>query len=717
MKQVLIKQGLAVVEEIAAPLVEKDRLLVRVSHSCISAGTEMTSMKTSGLPLWKKVIREPGSIKKVFNLATTQGIRKTQNLVQNTLKGGIPTGYSAAGTVLEVGQGIYDIQPGDRVACAGAQCAHHAEVICVPRNLAVSLPQNITFPEASTVTLGAIAMQGVRRSKPTIGEHFVVIGLGILGQLTAQILKANGCQVTGIDVDPSRIQLARQLGMISGFHPGEEDNIAKVLKLTGGLGADCVIITAASSSDQIVSTAFQMCRKKGRVILVGDVGLHLNRNDLYTKEIDFLISTSYGPGRYDKKYEEDGYDYPIAYVRWTENRNMDAYLKLVANKQIQIQPLIEGIYPINEASSAYEKLKSADSKPLMILLSYPEPAASPEEISREVVYPKAKQAQSGRIKIAVIGAGSFAQVMHLPNLQDLSNYYHVQAIASRTGHKADAVARRFGANYSTTDYRTVLNDPEVDAVLIATRHNLHAEIALDALKAYKHVLVEKPLALNQEELNEIIEFYSEHREKELPILLTGFNRRFSPFIRQIKEVISSHNDPLMINYQMNAGYIPSDNWVHTQEGGGRNIGEACHIYDLFTYLTDSKVLTINAQSINPTKGYYNHRDNFIATITFKNGSVTTLTYTSLGSSKYPKEKMTIFSDGKVLEIDDFRSFSIYGKKEKIFKAKKTDKGQRDELIAFADTINQGQTWPIPLWQQVQAMEIAFKVEDTINAKQ
>ena len=714
MKQVLIKQGQAVVEDIPAPVVSKGMLLVRVCYSCISIGTEMASVKTSGLPLWKKVLQEPNSIKKALNLVSTHGFKQTGQLVKNTLKSGKPTGYSAAGTVIEVGEGIDDIRPGDRVACAGAQCAHHAEIICIPRNLAVPLPRNITFPEAATVTLGAIALQGVRRSNPTIGENYVVLGLGILGQLTAQILKANGCQVTGIDINKTRIQLAQMLGMNNGFHPEEEDINSKILKLTEGIGADCVIITAASQSDHIVSTAFQMCRKKGRVILVGDVGLDLNRNDLYLKELDFLISTSYGPGRYDRKYEEEGQDYPVAYVRWTENRNMDAYLKLVANKQIQIEPLIEDTYTIDEAGSAYEKLNKDEDNPLMVLLSYPQAEISNAEISREVIYPKVKQAEPGRIRIAVIGAGSFAQAMHLPNLQDLSNFYHIQAVSSRTGHKADAIARRFGANYSTTDYRAILNDPEVDAVLIATRHNLHSEMALEALQAGKHVLVEKPLALHQEELNKIIAFYSSNHEKELPILFTGFNRRFSPFLRQIKENIGSKNDPMIINYIINAGHIPLDNWVHTQEGGGRNIGEACHIYDLFTYLTNSKVVTVNVQSIKPATSYYSHKDNFVATIVFDDGSVATLTYTALGSAKYPKEKMTIYSDGNVLELDDYTRLTITGQADKKFKAKMIDKGQKEELVAFADAINKGNKWPIPLWQQIQATEISFEVEQFLS---
>jgi threonine dehydrogenase-like Zn-dependent dehydrogenase len=329
-KQVLIRQGQAVVEEIPAPQVEPGTVLVRVDHSCISIGTEMSGIKTSSLPLWKRALKQPENVKKVVEMAVSQGVSRTTSVIQGRLSSGQPTGYSAAGTVLEVGEGIDDLQPGARVACAGAQCAHHAEIIRVPRNLTVPIPDNLELAVASTVTLGAIALQGVRRAQPTLGEVFVVLGLGILGQLTAQMLKANGCKVIGTDLDRKRIAIAQQLGMDIGIHPEDGDNIQQVARLTDGLGADGVIITAATPSDEVVSTAFQMCRKKGRVVLVGDVGLNLNRADFYQKELDFFISTSYGPGRYDNNYEEKGLDYPVSYVRWTENRNMAEYLRLVA---------------------------------------------------------------------------------------------------------------------------------------------------------------------------------------------------------------------------------------------------------------------------------------------------------------------------------------------------------------------------------------------------
>ena len=706
MKQVLIKQGHAVVEEVPTPQVEPGTILVRTDHSCISVGTEMSGIRSSGLPLWKRAIRQPENVKTVLQMAATQGIGHARRVVQGQLSAGNPTGYSAAGIILEVGKGIDDLHPGNRVACGGAQCAYHAEIIRVPRNLTVPVPDGLDLTIASTVTLGAIAMQGVRRALPTLGETFVVIGLGTLGQLTVQILRANGCRVIGIDLDTDRIRLAQKFGMELGASPEQGDSIEQVARLSDGMGADGVIITAATPSDEIVSTAFKVCRKKGRVVLVGDVGLNLNRADFYKKELDFFISTSYGPGRYDRNYEEKGLDYPVAYVRWTENRNMAAYLRLVADGMVKVEPLISATYPIEQASSAYEALRTGETRLLLVLLSYPKPDKEVSPI-RVVANPVAQPSGRSQIRIAVVGAGGFAKGMHLPNLQKLSDRYHIQAIMSRTGHNAAATAKQFGANYSTTDYQHVLKDPEVDAVLIATRHNLHAGMTLEALRAGKHVLVEKPLALNQQELDDINAFYQDVDRS--PVLLTGFNRRFSKFAKRIKEIVANRSNPMILNYRMNAGYIPLDHWVHTEEGGGRNIGEACHIYDLFTYLTGSKVVSVNVHAITPATEYYSRIDNFVATMTFKDGSVATLMYTALGSRDYPKEQMEVFVDGKVLVLDDYKRLTVVGAKAKGIETKVVDKGQKEELEDFALAIQEGGEWPNPLWQQVQAMEIAFRV--------
>lgn len=710
MKQVLIRKGKSIVTDVPAPHVGPGEILVHVQVSCISVGTEMSGVRSSAVPLWKQALQQPEKVATTFKRVATTGLRRTLSLVEEKRDAASPTGYSAAGVVVEVGAGIQDIAPGDRVACAGGGYAHHAEFIRVPRNLCTPMPEPLDWECASTVTLGAIALQGVRRAQPTLGENFVVIGLGILGQLTTQLLHANGCRTIGLDLDRNRIKLARSLGMDIGLHPGDGSDIEQIARMTDGLGADGVIITAATPSDAVASSAFRMCRKKGRVVLVGDVGLHLNRADFYAKEIDFLISTSYGPGRYDHRYEEQGFDYPAAYVRWTENRNMAEYLRLLAEKRVQVDSLISARYPISEASAAYAALSSGAAKPLMVLLTYPESDAEP---SRTLKLNPRVEGRPGRIRIAVLGAGGFARSVHLPNLQTLKDCFSLRAVVTRTGHNAAAVARQFGAVYASTDYEKVLADPEVDAVIIATRHHLHGAMALAALQAGKHVLVEKPLALTADEIDALDSFLTADRNTPLPVLLTGYNRRFSPYGRRMAEMLQGRSGPFMLNYRMNAGYIPLDHWVHGSEGGGRNLGEACHIYDLFTYLADSEITEISAHAIAPRSHHYGRTDNFAATLSFADGSVAILTYTAMGNKDYPKEMADLYTDGKLAVMEDYKRLDVYGVKGKSLKTQLQEKGFNEELIAFADAINGGQ-WPIPWWQQLQTSRVALLLDRQIQ---
>lgn len=713
MKQVLVRRGQAVVERVPAPAAEAGTVLVRVDHSCISIGTEMSGVRSSGRPLWKRALDQPEQVRRVAGMVAQQGVRATADAVRGKLDAGTATGYSAAGTVVEAGAGVDDLPPGTRVAVAGAQYAHHAEVVRVPRNLAVPVPDGVSLADASTVTLGAIALQGVRRASPTLGETFVVIGLGILGQLTAQLLAANGCRVIGTDLDRGRIRTALELGMHLGVHPEDGAEPDQVSRLTDGVGADGVIITAATPSDAVMSTAFRMCRRKGRVVLVGDVGLALNREDFYRNELDFLISTSYGPGRYDERYEEHGLDYPVGYVRWTENRNMREYLRLVAEGKVRVAPLVAATYPVDQAGEAYAGLAGAE-KPLMVLLSYPS-AAGEDPLARRVANPRAAPSPgSGRVRLALVGAGGFARGMHLPNLKALDDLYQLRAVVSRTGHNAAGTAAQFGAEYSATDYAEVLADPQVDAVLLATRHDLHAPMLLQALRAGKHVLVEKPLALTAAETEEVRAFYAAAPAQGAPVLLTGFNRRFSPFAARAAELLAGRSSPLLMQYRMNAGYIPLDHWVHGPEGGGRNRGEACHIYDLFTFLCGARVASVQAAPVRPATGHYSPRDNFVATISFTDGSVGTLVYTALGASDLPKERMEVFADGKVLVLDDYLRLTVHGARAKGVELKAQDKGQKEELRAFAAAVLGGGAWPIPLWQQLQATEIALEVEEMLG---
>ncbi len=711
MKQVLISGGAVHLADVPAPLVEPGTVIVRLEHSCISIGTEMSGLKASGIPLWKKALLQPQHVKKVFDIVRKDGLLTAKRLVRDNLSFETPIGYSGSGIVVQVGDGVEEFSVGDRVACAGAQCSYHAEFVRVPKNLVTSVPDGVGSDIASSVALGAIALQGVRRAMPTLGETFVVIGLGILGQLTVQLLRAHGCMVIGVDLDRQRIALAEQHGMHWGIHPEDADDVQQVGRISGGVGADGVIITAATASDEVVSAAFRMCRKKARVVLVGDVGLDLQRADFYVKELDFFISSSYGPGRYDTNYEEGGLDYPLAYVRWTEGRNMAEYIRLLSDGSINLKSLISSVFPLEEVDTAYRSLQSSAEKPLMVLLSYPERKEA--ESKRIEFVPKISSVGRDVIRIALIGAGGFAKGMHLPNLLELKSDYHLRAVVSRSGHNASTTGKRFGADYCATDYREVLTDSDIDAVIIATRHDSHASLALAALRAGKHVLLEKPLSLDEAELVAIEDFYA-NASSPMPVLLTGFNRRFSPYAQRIGAYLKARTNPLIINYRMNAGYIPLDHWVHGSEGGGRNRGEACHIYDLFTFITGSIVRDVHAVPIVPRTGYYSPTDNFVATLSFNDGSVATLTYTAMGDNRFAKETMEIFSDGTVISLNDYRRMDTFGSKERSFSTRVADKGQRDELIAFARSIKGGEAWPIPLWQQLQATRISFMVEAAIT---
>ena len=703
MKQLLVRSGKVFLQDVPAPVAGPKNVLVRVERSCVSVGTEMAGVKMSGLPLYRRALKQPHHVKRVLQLMRDQGVARVYKQVKGKLDAGLPTGYSAAGTVIAVGSEVDGIAIGDRVACAGAGVANHAEVIDVPVNLCVPVPQQVSFDAAATVTLGAIAMQGVRRAQPTLGETVVVIGLGILGQITAQLLTANGCRVVGADVDDKRIATAMENGLDHGINPNAGNLVNSIVKLTDGFGADAAIITAASASSEILAQAFQACRKKARVVIVGDVGLNMSRSDIYAKELDVLISCSYGPGRYDPVYEEEGGDYPLAYVRWTENRNMGEYLRLLAAGRVRLDNMLHEPYPIDQAEEAYGRLAGEGEKPLLVLLQYPHR----DEALRSVLQIAPPKPVDGRIKIGVVGAGSFAQGIHLPNLKKLDNKFDLRSVVSRTGLSARTAAESFGISTASTDFQAVLDDPQIDLVLIATRHDLHAEMTLAALKAGKHVFVEKPTSMTEEGLDAIEAFYAANPNG--PLLMTGFNRRFAPAVTAAREAIKGRLSPMIVNYRMNAGYIPSDHWVHGPHGGGRNIGEACHIYDLFNALTGSQPVEVQARAIVPASGHWRRDDNFVATVRYADGSLCTLTYTALGAKEFPKERCDIFVDGKVLVLDDYKRLDVTGGKGG-WKGLTIEKGQFEELIALADAFKPGGKWPISLADQVAATRISFAVE-------
>lgn len=703
MKQVLIKDGNITVEDVPAPEVQPGCILVQTSHSCISSGTELSVLRDRVTPLWRKAMNKPEKIIKVLEMAQRDGLRKTWNAVDQKLNAPMPMGYSAAGSVVAVGDGVHEFQVGDLVACGGAQCAFHAEVLCVPVNLAVKVPPETDNAAASTVALGAIALQGVRRLQPTLGETFVVFGLGILGQIAGQILRANGCRVIGIDLDEARLKMAREWGAHEVLSGREANIAARVTALTEGVGADGVLITASGSAPELISQSFQSCRRKGRVVLVGDVPLDLNRADMFEKELDFLISTSYGPGRYDQRFEEHGQDYPIGYVRWTETRNMSAYLQLVNDGQVKLTSLLEKRFPLPQAAQAFKDI--AESGHMTALLEYPDNKNPTRTISLRAPLSGANQG----LRLAVVGAGSFTRAMHAPILKSLQKDIEVRAVVSRQGHSARSAADLLGAAVASTDYAEVLRDPGINAVFIATRHDLHAEFALMALKAGKHVFLEKPLALTSGELQSLRQQSLESAGKAL--LFTGFNRRFSPAAVEIRQRLRNRKSPVMIQYTMNAGFLPREHWVHGPEGGGRNLGEACHVYDLFAYWAGASGLaSVSAEFLNPSQGPFLSSDNFSAAIRFKDGSVATLLYTSMGNPKHPKESCTLFCDGWIAQLNDYKELRIQpaGGADKTIEC--SSKGHEEEWRAFLSLTRGQAVKGYDPSHQFLATEIALMVE-------
>lgn len=712
MKQVFFHKGSILVEDVPAPMASDGAVLVEVAFSLISVGTELAGVQSTGESLVRKALRQPEKVRKVVRMVAEQGLSETMNRVRSQTGQVLPSGYSCAGTVIDVGPGVTDIAKGDRVACAGAGYANHAEIVNVPRDLVARLPQGVRFEDGCSATVGAIALQGVRRAQNCLGETVAVIGLGLLGQLTVQIAKAAGCRVCAIDIDPARVELARQFGADFPINAGSGSPLSQVLDVTDAYGADSTIITAASQSDAIVQQAMEMTRKKGRVVVVGAVGLGLQRSPFYEKEIDFLISCSYGPGRYDPSYEEDGIDYPYPYVRWTENRNMQAYLGLIAEGKVDFGAMVDGVWDISDAPKAYASLQGeGGKKPLAVLLDYGKARATDKRQTRVHITPSAKI--EGKIGVAVIGAGAFAQGVHLPHLKKLSDTYQLVAVSDIVGGVAHSAAKKFGAAYATTDWREVLSDDKVDLVVITTRHHLHAQLGMEAAKAGKAVLCEKPMAMNSEELEQLVTVIEETR---VPYMV-GFNRRFSPAAAQIKRALpgaAASRSPLVINYRVNAERLPPDSWVFGQEGGGRVIGEACHMFDFFNFLAESAVEGLDVQAVRAHGGRAVLRDNFSAILRYANGDVCTLTYASVGSDALGKEYVEVHCGGASFVIDNFKNLTGYGAKGVGWKSGSSQKGHIEELTAFAKCLTERGKWPISLEDLVSASRLSYEVADRIS---
>jgi len=712
MKQLVFKQGKVVVEEVPTPACGAGQILVENLFSLISSGTELSSLNFSGQPLPLKILKYPTKLAKGIKLVKEQGLSNAYKIVTGMFQAGVTPGYSCCGRVMKVGKDIIDIKKGDIVACAGANIAFHAEFVAVPRNLTVKVPNGVSFEDACSATVGAIALQGVRQADLRVGESAVVVGLGLIGQLTAQILLASGIKVIGIEISKERIKKAKENGLTNIFSPITKNLLNKINHLTNLQGADATIITAANpSDDEIINQALLITRKRGKIVVVGDIGLKINRLPWYQKEIELRISTSYGPGRGDSDYENKGVDYPYAYVRWTENRNMQAYLQLLKNKEIDFNSLVGGKYSLEQANLAY-KLLNSKKKPLAVLISYPGSILK-EKDSQQFVELSALQKIEGKIEVGIIGVGSFTQTVHLPNLMKLREFYRIRGICTHDQVKAKYFASRYNASIATTDYKILLNDPKINLIIISTRHNLHAQMVIDALKAGKNIFVEKPLCLTKEELKEILDILKTQNFDYSPIIAVGFNRRFSPFIQKIKETIRDRRSPIIINYRVNDSYLAPSHWVNTSEGGGRVLGNACHMFNVFCYLVESGIEKIDACAITSKDTFYLTTDNFVSTIKFKDGSLANLVYTTQGDIGVGKEYMEVYSEGRVFILDDYKKLRTYGVKADM-KMRQQNKGYFEELKSLASCLHQRRS-PMPLEEIINATKISLEVDKQVRS--
>ena len=694
------------VVDVPQPQMKGKGILVDNRCSLISVGTERQMIELSQMSIIGKARQRPDLVKQVLNKVRTEGLTATYNKVMGKLRSPLPLGYSSAGIVMEVDSAIDRFTPGERVACAGFAYACHAENIYVPANLAVKIPNNVSFEQASFVTLGAIALQGVRVADLHLGENVAVIGLGLLGQISCMLLAASGCNVIGIDIDKSKLELAKKSGATIAVL---SNNITAqhVLESTAGRGVDAVIITAATDSSAPIELAGEICREKGKVIVVGAVKMDVPRKMYYEKELELRLSRSYGPGRYDYAYEESGQDYPYSYVRWTENRNMQSFLQLISAGKIDISNLITHRFEIDKADEAYDLISQKTNEMILgVVLNYHENKNLLIDGSFNVSPSSTPTTNRLKTGIGFVGAGGFASGVLLPHIKNISGFKPV-SIMSGSGVSAVTSAESFGFERTSSSYEQMLIDKNINALFIANRHYQHAEFVFKAVKANKPVFVEKPLCLNSNELEQIVEKY-----KKNPVsLMVGFNRRFAPLVKKMKLALSDCKYPLSMHYRINAGFIPSNNWIQDEDsGGGRIIGEVCHFVDLLCYLTNSTPTKITAESLVMPDEQYRSDDNLQIMIRFTNGSVGTVNYVASGHKLMPKEYLEIFGGGLAMRLDDFRTLSMADKNGlKTDNAKSQDKGHKAMLEAWSECLLKGTDSPIPFSEIITTTQATFDI--------
>ena len=679
MKQVTqtLRTGVVEINEVPVPALNDKFVLVRNSVSVISAGTEKTKIDMGKKSLLQKAKARPDLVMQVIGKIKTEGLRKTLQTVNSRLDSPSPLGYSCAGTVVAAGGLVEGIQPGDRVACGGADYANHAEFVAVPKNLVVKIPSNVSDEEAAFTTVGSIALQGVRLAAPLLGETFLVVGLGLLGQIAVQLLRANGCNVIGTDLDPTLVARAEGYGAVGVPPSGDAKSICNAL--TGGHGVDGVLVCAGTSSNAVIELCGAVTREKGRVVVVGAVRMDIPREDFFKKEISVVISRSYGPGRYDPFYEESGNDYPYGYVRFTEQRNMETFLTLVSQGKLDIKGLITHRFAVGDAASAYQLIEGSKTEPYLgILLQYNAAPFNADASSRISIKPNVVAA--GKVKLSFYGAGNYATASLLPPMQ-ASNKIALVGLVTSSGRSAQGVANQFGFDFCAGSYSELLQG-DTDAIVVTTRHNTHAAAVSDALKAGKHVYVEKPLAMSVAELSEVNAAYGSCGKAQV---MVGFNRRFAPATRQVIEHFASVKSPLVVSIRINAGAIPANHWIQDPAmGGGRMIGEGCHFIDLASALVSSNVKTVYAVGTSKAEKSAMLNDNLCLALTFHNGSVANITYTADGSKAMAKEYIEVFGGGRSAQIHDFKEIALFtgDSDAKRNKLGVQDKGQKDMISAW-----------------------------------
>lgn len=706
MNQVLqsMRTGEIYLADVPIPAVQKGYVLVRTAASLISAGTERTSIVSGSKNLLQKAQERPELVRKVIEKARTEGIFSTIAEVRNKLDTGTALGYSAAGSVIASGEDVLEFSSGERVACAGVGYASHAEVISVPKNLCVRLPEKLEYEEGAFGTVGAIALQGLRLAAPTLGESVVVIGLGLLGQITVQLLRANGCRVFGVDLDETKLELAKNLGAEICSTPDEARKSVK--NWSRGRGADAVLITAGTSSNDPIELAGEISRLKGRVVVVGAVGLNVPRAAYFERELALQISMSYGPGRYDAEYEERGHDYPFAYVRWTEGRNIEAFLDTVAAGGVNLKKLITHRFPVEQAADAYKLISGETKEPYLgVVLQYD----AQKELTTKIKLAASSAKTSADIRVGMIGAGGYAQGFLLPLLK--SNGVKFQSITTASGLTSSRIGKQYDFDSCVSNAEEVISDTNSNLIVVATRHDTHAEFAEKALRENKNVFVEKPLAINDEQLDSVLEA----AKSSIGKLMVGYNRRFSPSAKTAKEFFADRQSPLSILYRINAGRISRKSWVQDPQQGGRIIGEVCHFIDLMHYLTDSLTTRVFAESIAGNNHEMINEDSVFITLKFADGSNGTIAYLAEGDKTMPKERVEIYGESKIFVIDDFQRISMFKNgRETSKKLGKTDKGQTEEISVACSVVSQNSDLPISLADLAATTRATFRIVESLR---